>query len=169
MKFLRALSDFLARIETVMLVLFLSVMVLLAFGQVVLRNVFDTSILWIDPLVRQTLLWAGFVGAALATREDRHISIDAFTKFLSPQGKSLAKIITSLAAAVAAFFLAVAAWGFLREEMTSDNEMFFGIPTWVGLLILPGGYGLIMVHFLITAAERAVERFGRAGKEGAPS
>jgi hypothetical protein len=53
--------------------------------------------------------------------------------------------------------------------MTSDNEMFFGIPTWVGLLILPGGYGLIMVHFLITAAERAVERFGRAGKEGAPS
>jgi TRAP-type C4-dicarboxylate transport system permease small subunit len=169
MKFLRALSNFLARIETILLVLFLSVMVVLAFGQVVLRNVFGTSILWIDPLVRQTLLWAGFIGAALATREDRHISIDAFTKFLSPRMKSLVKIVTSLAAAIGAFFLAQASWGFLREEMASGNEMFFGIPTWVGLLILPVGYGLIMVHFLVTAAERAVERFGRAGREGAHS
>jgi C4-dicarboxylate transporter DctQ subunit len=169
MKFLRALSNLLARIETVLLVAFLSVMVVLAFGQVVLRNVFGTSILWIDPLVRQTLLWAGFIGAALATHEDRHISIDAFTKFLSPETKSIVKIVTSLAAAIGAFFLAQAAWGFLREEIASGDKMFFGIPTWVGLLILPVGYGLIMLHFLITAAEHAVARFGHAGREGAKS
>jgi TRAP-type C4-dicarboxylate transport system permease small subunit len=163
MKFLRALSNLLVRIETVLLVLFLSVMVVLAFGQVVLRNVFGTGVLWIDPLVRQMVLWAGFIGAALATREDRHISIDAFTKFLSPGTKSIIKIVTSIAAAVATCFLAVAAWGFLQEEKSSGGELFLGIPSWVGLLILPAGYALIMIHFLVTAAERAVERFGPAG------
>jgi TRAP-type C4-dicarboxylate transport system permease small subunit len=165
MKFLRALSHLLVRIETVLLVFFLSVMVVLAFGQVVLRNVFGTGVLWADPLVRQMVLWSGFLGAALATREDRHISVDAFTKFLSPGTKSLVKIVTSVAAAVAALFLAMAAWGFLQEEKTSGGEMFLGIPSWVGLLIVPAGYAVIMIHFLITAAERAVERFGRAGRE----
>ncbi len=166
MRILRAVSALLVRIETALLVLFLSVMVVLAFGQVVLRNLFDTSVLWIDPFVRHTVLWAGFIGAALATSEDRHISIDAFTKYLSPRTKSVVKIITGLAAAVASFFLAQAAWGFLREEMASSEELFLGIPAWVVRLISPAGYALIAIHFLIGAVERAVERFGRARVEG---
>ncbi len=166
MKILRTLSNVLVRIETTLLVVFLSVMVVFAFGQVVLRNVFGTSLLWIDPLVRQTVLWAGFVGAALATSDDRHISIDAFTKFLSPQTKVTVKIITGLAAAVVTFFLALAAWGFLREEIASGGDRFLGLPSWAHLVIIPAGYGVIAVHFLIGAAERALERFGRGGKEG---
>ncbi len=166
MKFLRALSAVLVRIETALLVVFLSVMVVFAFGQVVLRNMFGTSLLWIDPLVRQTVLLVGFFGAALAASEDRHISIDAFTKFLSPGTKSLVTIITGVAGAVACVFLGLAAWGFLREEMISGGELFLGIPSWAGLVILPVGYGLITFHFLIRAAERALERFGRGGREG---
>jgi TRAP-type C4-dicarboxylate transport system permease small subunit len=162
MRILRALSTVLVRIETALLVLFLSVMVVLAFGQVVLRNVFGSGILWIDPLVRQMVLWSGFVGAALATREDRHISVDAFTKFLSPGTKSLVKMITNIAAAVVALFLALAAWGFLQEERTSGGELFLGIRSWVGLVIIPAGYGLIMIHFMVDALERALERFGPA-------
>ncbi len=166
MKILRALSNLLVRIETILLVLFLSAMVVLAFGQVLLRNVFGTSVLWIDPFVRHTVLWAGFIGAALATSDDRHISIDAFTKYLSPRTKSVVKIITGFAAAVACGFLALAAWGFLREEMTSSDELFLGIPSWVIRVIIPAGYALIALHFLIGAVERAVARFGRAGTEG---
>lgn len=166
MKFLRALSAVLVRIETALLVVFLSVMVVFAFGQVVLRNVFGTSLLWIDPMVRQTVLLVGFLGAALAASEDRHISIDAFTKFLSPDTRSLVRIFTGVAGAVACVFLGVAAWGFLREEMISGGELFLGIPSWAGLVILPAGYGLITIHFLIGAVERALARFGRGGGEG---
>lgn len=166
MKILRALSNVLVRIETALLVVFLSVMMVFAFGQVVLRDVFGTSLLWVDPLVRQTVLWAGFIGAALATSEDRHISIDAFTKFLSPGTKSVVRVITGFAAAVVTFFLAVAAWGFLREEMVSGDELFLGVPSWAYLVIIPAGYALIALHFLIGAVERAVGRFGRAGREG---
>ncbi len=167
MKILRALSKLLVRVETALLVLFLSAMVVFAFGQVVLRNLFGTSLLWIDPLVRQTVLWAGFIGAALATADDRHISIDAFTKFLSPGVKSVVKIVTGLAAAVVTFFLALAAWGFLGEEIASGgDERFLGMPSWAHLVIIPGGYALIALHFLIGAAVRALERFGPGAREG---
>jgi C4-dicarboxylate transporter DctQ subunit len=166
MKILRALSNLLVRIETALLVVFLSLMVVFAFGQVVLRNLFGTSLLWIDPLVRQSVLWAGFIGAALATSEDRHISIDAFTKFLSPGTKSVVKIITGLAATVVTFFLGLAGWGFLREEVATGGESFLGIPSWAHLVIIPAGYGLIALHFLIGSVERTFERFGHRGREG---
>ncbi|MCK7524997.1 MAG: TRAP transporter small permease [Ignavibacteriales bacterium] len=62
-------------------------MVLLAFAQVILRNVFGTGLVWGDTIVRHMVLWAGFVGGALASYEGRHISIDALTKFFPPRVK----------------------------------------------------------------------------------
>ena len=79
------LDRILAKTETVVLVIFLGTMVVLAFLQVVLRNFFGTGLIWGDTLVRHMVLWAGFIGGALAAFEGRHISIDALTKYLSPR------------------------------------------------------------------------------------
>jgi TRAP-type C4-dicarboxylate transport system permease small subunit len=160
MKLVQALTSVLVKIETVLLVLFLSVMAILAFSQVILRNVFGTGLLWADPLVRQMVLWSGFMGAALATSADRHISVDAFTKYLTPQTNQTIKIITSLAAAVVTFFLAHAAWEFIVNEKETGGEIVLGIPSWIGLSIIPTGYALITIHFLAHAIESAVMRFG---------
>ena len=104
MKLIRALDGILARAETILLVTFLGAMVVMAFLQVVLRNVFGTGLLWGDTLVRHMLLWAGFLGGALAAFEERHISIDALTKYLSPRIKHVAALITNSFAAVVCFF-----------------------------------------------------------------
>jgi TRAP-type C4-dicarboxylate transport system permease small subunit len=161
MKFLHLLNRSLVRIETALLVLSLSVMMLLAFAQVVLRNVFGTGLLWGDPLVRQMVLWTGFLGAALATNEDRHISIDALTKFLSPRQKQTVKILTAVAAGMVCLFLVGAAWDFLVAEKASGGEIFLGIPSWIGLAIIPAGYSLITIHFFVQAADNAVKRFSK--------
>jgi TRAP-type C4-dicarboxylate transport system permease small subunit len=153
MNILRALNRALARVETVFLVTFLTVMIILAFAQVVMRNLFGTGFLWGDPLVRQMVLWAGFIGAALATSEDRHISVDAITKFLSPRIRRISKVVTSLAAAVVTYFLGSAALTFLADEKKSNNEILQGIPSWIGLIIIPAGYALIALHFLLIAIE----------------
>jgi TRAP-type C4-dicarboxylate transport system permease small subunit len=164
MTLLRALDRILVRIETVLVVAFLSVMIVLAFAQVVMRNLFDTGFLWGDPLVRQMVLWAGFIGAALATSEDRHISIDAITKFLSPRARHITKVVTGLAGAVVTYFLGAAAYRFLVDEHAAGSEILQGFPSWIGLLILPVGYGLIAVHFLILSIDAGV----RAAKPGLP-
>jgi TRAP-type C4-dicarboxylate transport system permease small subunit len=153
MSFLRAVNRILSRIETALVVLFLTIMIVLAFAQVVMRNLFATGFLWGDPLVRQMVLWAGFIGAALATSKDRHISIDAITKFLSPRARQIAKVVTSLAGAVVTYFLGAAAYRFLVEEREYGGEILQGFPSWVGLMILPIGYGLIAVHFVILSIE----------------
>ena len=153
MKLLRLLNRGLVRVETVLLVVFLGAMVLLAFAQVVMRNVLGTGFLWGDPLVRHLVLWTGFLGAALATSEERHISIDAINKFLPSRARHIVKIITSLFAAVTCYFLASAAWVFIQDERAAGGELVLSIPLWIGLSILPAGYVLIMIHFVLNTAE----------------
>ena len=70
------LDETIARIEKYLLVLLLSLMIVLAFLQIVLRNFFETGLSWGDVLVRYLVLWVAFIGAALATKEGRHINME---------------------------------------------------------------------------------------------
>ena len=155
MTIIRAINKFLVRVETALLVVFLGTMVALAFGQVVLRNAFGTSFLWGDTLVRYLVLWSGFLGAALATSDDRHISIDALTKYVPERGRHGVKIITSLFAAATCYYLSQASFLFLVGEKEAGSVLFLSIPTWVGLAIIPAGYALLAIHFLVLAAENS--------------
>jgi TRAP-type C4-dicarboxylate transport system permease small subunit len=153
MKFLRNLNRALVRVETVLLVVFLGVMVVLAFAQVVMRNLFQTGFLWGDPLVRHLVLWVGFMGAAIAASQEGHISIDAINKFLPIRARHIVKTITNLFAAVTCYFLASAAWVFIQDERAAGGELVLSIPTWIGLSIIPVGYVLLLVHFSVNFAE----------------
>jgi len=140
MTLLRSLDRLFYRLEYGLLVASLGSMVILAFAQVVLRNFFGTGIVWADTIVRHLVLWSGFVGAALATSEERHISIDAFTKFLSPRTKHIVMVFASLFAVVVCYYLALAAWEYVLEERIHGGVLVLSIPTWVALLIIPVGY-----------------------------
>ena len=165
MKFLRALDRQLVRIETIFLVVFLSLMVLLAFAQVVLRNLFDSGFIWGDPVVRHMVMWSGFMGAAIAASQDRHISIDALTKFIKGRMKDIVQVVTCLFASVVCFYLARAAWDFLLNEKESGGELVAGIPSWIGLIIIPVGYALLMIHFALKAIGHGAEAVSPAVEE----
>ncbi|MEO8168802.1 MAG: TRAP transporter small permease subunit, partial [bacterium] len=119
MTLLRAIEKNLVKAETGFLVLFFGAMIILSFLQVILRNFFGTGLLWADTLVRHLVIWVGFMGAAIATHEGRHISIDALTKFFSPRWTAVSQILTSLFAIVVCYYLADAALVFLRDEQAS--------------------------------------------------
>ena len=55
MRYVLAVDRGLAKAETVLLVIFLGTMILLAFAQVVLRNVFGTGLVWGDTDVEADL------------------------------------------------------------------------------------------------------------------
>ncbi|MGD0038444.1 MAG: TRAP transporter small permease subunit, partial [Bacteroidota bacterium] len=69
MKTLKTFDLALNKAEGALLILMLSIMVLVAFSQVMLRNVFHTGINGADVLLRHLVLWIGFLGAAIATSE----------------------------------------------------------------------------------------------------
>ncbi len=164
MTLLRSLNRLLYQIEYGLLVVFLGAMVVLAFGQVVLRNLFDTGIMWADPVIRHLVLWLGFTGAALATSDDRHISIDAISKFLSPRVRHAVQIFTHLFSTVVCYYLAAAALTFLIDEKGSGSEVFLSIPTWMILTIIPSGYGVLGLHFLTKCMESVLAVLGRGEK-----
>jgi len=161
MTLLRSIDRGLVKVEGWLLVLFLGIMVVLSFAQVVLRNVFSTGFIWADPLVRHMVLWVGFLGAAIATHEERHISIDALTRFLSPRWKAAAAIAGQLFLAVVCVALVSASWTFLMEEKEAGGEIVAGLPTYLGLMIIPLGYLLIAVHAVIRSVTRWPALLGR--------
>ena len=156
MTLLHLLDRWLVKIETVFLVLFLSSMILLAFLQVMLRNFLGIGFLWADPLVRHLVIWVGFVGAAIAAHEERHIGIDAFSRFFSTRWQDAVRILTSLFAIIVCYYLADAAWVFLVDEKSSGSEFMLNVPTWVALLIIPAGYALMALHFFVKIAEHTM-------------
>lgn len=159
MTLLRSLDRLLYKIEFGFLVAFLSSMILLAFMQVVLRNVFGTGIVWADTIVRHLVLWSGFIGAALATGEEKHISIDALTKYLSARTRHIVMVFTCTFAVITCYYLGRAGWTFVLEQQLNGGELVLGIQTWVALLIIPAGYFLIAFHFLIKLIENAISTF----------
>ena len=163
MKFIKAVSSLLSIVERSIIVGLLGVMVLLAFLQVILRNVFSTGLLWADPFLRHLVLWVGFLGASLATQQEKHINIDLITRFLSPKHTNIIRIITNLFASIVCSILAHAGWTFLLNEMESPEVLFtigeLPFSLWWFQIIIPFGFGLMAFRFLIRTIEHIIGIF----------
>jgi len=151
MSVLKKLDSLLNKLEGGLLVLLLATMVVMAFLQVVLRNGFNSTILWVDILLRHLVLWTGFLGAALATSSERHINIDAFTRFLSLRVRSFVNTLTSVFAVAMCWLLLDASVTYVKNEMIAGSTIYAEIPAWYSALIIPIGFGLLIFHFSIRA------------------
>jgi TRAP-type C4-dicarboxylate transport system permease small subunit len=151
MKVLTVIDSALNKVEGSLLVLLLSIMVGLSFLQVILRNVLGEGIVWADILLRHLVLWIGFLGASLAVSHQRHIGIDALTRSLSHRWQMAVRVVTNIFAAFMCFILFEASRTFLEYEIEDGRVLFFNIPEWYFQLIIPAGFALLMVHFIIRA------------------
>lgn len=166
MKIIRTISGALSFVERAIVVLFLAMMVILAFTQVALRNIFSTGLLWADPFLRHLVLWIGFLGASLATQQEKHINIDLVTRFLSPRAANIVRVFTNLFAGGIGALLARAGWTFVDSERSSGVPLLtigtVDFPGWWFQIIIPIGFGLMSFRFLIRATEHIIEAFNPA-------
>jgi len=164
----------LARLEGWLLVLFLTVMVSLTFLQVALRalstyghapwaNALMGQIDWAEPLVRLLVLWVSLVGASLVTGENRHIKIDLMSELLPHHLQPYRELLLSTACAVISGLILKAAVSYVRMEAAFGGSLFSGLPSWVGQLILPIGFSIIFLRFVLRAAGEAKTVF-RGGR-----
>lgn len=149
MKFLERVNAAVAGIETAALVVIVLAMVLLSFLQVVLRNIFDQGILWGDIFLRHLVLWVGFIGASLATRENKHINIDVLGRMLKGRSRLIAQGITQFFSAFISLILVRAAWTFVEQEKMFGTTLFNDIPAWYFQIIIPVGFTLICIRFIL--------------------
>ena len=146
---MRRLARWLNYLEDGLIVLILLMMIGLAVYQIVLRNVFSSSLVWVEPLVQNAVLWIGLLGAMSASRRDEHIRIDLINTWLKPSARRwLAMVVDLFTCAVCA----VVAWYsmlFLFEEMGQGGNAFPGVPSWILQAMIPVGFSVISVRYLI--------------------
>jgi TRAP-type C4-dicarboxylate transport system permease small subunit len=140
-------------LENILVIIILTLMITMAFLQVILRNFFSNSIMWGDIFLRHLVLWIGFLGASLATREGKHINIDVLSRLLSPRFKRISGIIVNLFSSVVCFFLMRASIGFIIMEKESGTTLLSGIPTWTAQIIIAIGFGIMMFRFFVRALD----------------
>jgi TRAP-type C4-dicarboxylate transport system permease small subunit len=88
----------------------LAAMVVLVFGNVTLRYVFNSGITQSEELSRWLLVWLTFLGAIVAVREHAHLGVDALVKALPPIGRKLCFVTSYLLMLFANWLLVQGSW-----------------------------------------------------------
>ena len=145
----KILVDICLRLEDSLLIGLLLLMVGMAFTQILLRNLFDTGIVWGDVLVRLLVLWIGMVGAMVAARRSDHISIDIVTRYLPDKIKHLATCVTEFATAVVCSIVAYFSLKFVISEYQYGAAAFAGVPVWICELIIPFAFAIIALRYFL--------------------
>ncbi len=140
-----------ALFEDALLVLILAAMVILSATQIVLRNLFDSAILWADPMLRVAVLWVGMIGAMVATRSDKQISVDAVSRFLQSRMKARVRIITDLFTAIVSGVVAWSAYRLVLDDRAAGVTAIAFVPVWVCEAIIPVAFGVIAIRYLLYA------------------
>lgn len=140
-----------ARLEDALLTLLLTGMILLAAAQILSRNLFSFGFFWGEPLLRVLVLWLALLGAMVATRDGNHIRIDVLARFLPPGANLLIRRITDLFGALVCALVAWHAGRFVHAEWRDGLEWIPGVPSWTVELIIPIGFGVMALRFLLQA------------------
>ncbi len=141
-----------ALLEDALLVLMLTVMIVVAVLQILLRNYFDLGLVWGDSLLRALVLWVGLLGAIVASRNENHISIDILSRFMSPRIQALANIVTDLFTVVVCVVVSYYSYRFVELDFEADVATFGNLPAWVIESILPVGFAIIALRYCVAIA-----------------
>ena len=120
-----------------------------AVSQILMRNLLGGGIVWGEILVRILVLWIGLVGAMVASRKGKHISIDVLNRYLPPRAKGIAKagveLFTALVCAIAAFY----SLRFVLVDFDEGGLAFAQVPVWLCESVIPVAFSVIALrHFL---------------------
>ena len=93
-----------------LIALFLAIMVVLVFGNVVLRYAFNSGITVSEEVSRWLFVWLTFLGAIVAMREHAHLGVDSLVKRLPTAGKKFCLILSQLLMLYATWLLLRGSW-----------------------------------------------------------
>jgi len=136
-------------------------MICMAVLQIVLRNLFDSGILWGDELIRVLVLWIGLIGAMIASRDNHHISIDVISRYLPDKIKKQTALITAIFTSLVCAVMAYFSFGFVIMEKQDGLMAFATIPTWVCESIIPVSFAIISLRYILFSFTQVVKIFKR--------
>ena len=147
--YLLRINAFLGKIEIGLLCIIVAMMVGLAVLEIILRYIFNESLLWKHHMLQNLTLWMCFLGAALASSERRHISIDVLRRILPENVMRYISIVIDVLSLIVVSILAYYGFGFLKDEQQLTETLIGSIPMWWAKTIIPIGFILIGIHIFL--------------------
>jgi len=120
-------------------------MVLLAVVELGLRRA-GGSLPGAGPFVQHLTLWLGLLGAAVAAREGKLLSLATVEYLPAGRARRLAGVLAGAVGAAVAALLAAASVQLVASERAAGGEIALGVPLWVGQLALPVGLALVAIR-----------------------
>lgn len=139
------------RVLDVLSGLCLAVMVVLVFGNVVLRYTLNSGITVSEELSRWLFVWLTFMGAVVALREHGHLGTDALVSRLPALGKKACLVMAQLAMLYVSWLLLSGSWAQMLINWETEAPV---TGASVGIFyasgVLMGGSGIaILLHDLL--------------------
>lgn len=118
------------------------------------------GLIWSQMLGLALMIWAGFVGASLAARERRHLSLEIGPRLFPEKVRRQVVAVGHLCtAAFCVFLLCLAAWSVTQHFGDWTESQYEGgtfpvlpIPKWIAYLAIPYGLAVMALRVLGDAA-----------------
>ena len=104
------LIDWYFRILKYMVVFLVATMVVLVFGNVVLRYGFNSGITVSEELSRWSFVWLTYTAAIIAMRENTHLGMDSFVSMLPVWGKKICYVLSHIIMIFCVALFATGSW-----------------------------------------------------------
>jgi TRAP-type C4-dicarboxylate transport system permease small subunit len=128
-----------------------AVLVLAAGGEIVARIVFESGLSNLDAMLRALVLWIALLGAMIAAREDRHLAVDALSRYVKGPSARVLRFVSYGAATAICALLAWHSFALVRDEFASGTIAFASVPSWAVQAIMPFAFAVMALRFFVHA------------------
>lgn len=125
-------------------------MVILVFGNVVLRYGFNSGIVISEECSRFLFIWVVFLGSVLMLRDNGHLGVHMITKRLPLGGKKICKFISDMLTLTCCVLMTYGGWKTVSMNMINIAPV-SGIPMGVvyfSVLVCSVGMGVLLIDSL---------------------
>jgi len=145
MKAYLKLVDLINKIVGYILGVIIGTMSILILLQIFTRFVINYPLHWTEELARYLMIYGVFLGAALALRYNRLISIEAVAQALPPKMQSLLKKVVMVITIIFALVLVIQGIE-ITSTINNQTSAGLGIPMSIPYLAIPSGAILIIIN-----------------------
>lgn len=137
-----------AKVFRAIIGLLLLVIVSVTILQVIFRFAFDQPFTWTDELGRFLLIWMVFIGAAIVSFDDKHLSVEVLQERMSPKVKLISSLI--LRVLILGFLLVTIMYSFdLIRVAHMQTSGALPLPNSYWRAAAPVGAGLMIIYIVI--------------------
>ncbi len=148
-RFFESLDNIFAKIEKIFLVIGVSVMILVVFFDIILRELFDGGFIWAKELAAFLMIWVGFVGASLAAKENKHIVVGIPEKLFPKKVLPYVSLFASVIIFTVTILIAYLGFNYVLETKEfGETSLVLNIPLWIVQIIIPASLVIIAFRFV---------------------